>query len=175
MRTLTSKERLARLFSRQPIDRIPMWMLFPSRKWHLAADVFDHPSYKELTRVIHDETDHVCRMSFPTGFLLNAHPDVHDRREGKRHTVRYKDKVFVSDTIVHNDHSEVIPLCKSLEDLETLLELPFEMCQADTSSYAEEIAALGDRGLPCIMVPGPLSMTRAVFSETEFTILYATE
>ncbi len=175
MKSLTGKERLTRIFNRQEIDRIPVWMLFPGKPWNLAANVFESPSYEQVNRVIYSQTDIIDRLNYQNRLFLNAHPSVVEHQEGARRSVTYKDKTFQSDTVIENGRKVVIPLCKSIEDLETILEFPFQLDVPDTTTYDADVAALGDRGVPCIMEPGPLTFTHSVFDETEFAIVNYTE
>ncbi len=172
---MTGKERLTRILNGRPVDRIPVWMLFPGKKWNLAADVFSHPSYAALNRVVYQQTDIIDRLQYPHRLFLNAHPAVEELRDGKRFTVRYKDKSFTRDTVRENGRTIVTPLCETIDDLETILSFPFKLDTPDTSGYDADVAALGDRGIPCVMQPGPLTFTHDVFGETDYALVNFTE
>ena len=74
--TLTSRERLSRLFNGQDIDRVPIWLLAPYHKYGSYADIYNIPCYKPITEYIEKYCDTLDRRSFDNGFCYNKHPDI---------------------------------------------------------------------------------------------------
>jgi len=65
---LSSRERLARLFNKQEIDRVPIWLLFPYHRYGSYVDVYNIPCYKKITDHIEKYCDTFDRRSFDIGF-----------------------------------------------------------------------------------------------------------
>jgi len=74
--TLTSRERLTRLFSGQDIDRVPIWLLAPYHRLSCYADIYNIPCYKPITEYIEKYCDTLDRRGFDNGFCYNKHPDI---------------------------------------------------------------------------------------------------
>jgi uroporphyrinogen-III decarboxylase len=168
---LTGKERLTRIFNHQDIDRIPIWMLFPLKPWRLAVNTHDIPSYAEVNRIAMEKTDIIHRMNFLNLPLSNAHPDVVYTQHEKGRAIQYKDKKLQSEIKMVDGKVVKIPLVKSIDDLDFLIEIPFKLNVPDISSYEDDMALLGDRGIPSIMISDPISVLKHLTDETEFPML----
>jgi uroporphyrinogen-III decarboxylase len=176
---LTGKERLARIFNHQDIDRIPLWMLFPLRPWSLAVNVHAIPSYKEVTAVVLEKTDFIHRLNYSRPLLLNAHPDVVYNNTKPQDgfsmledcfTVRYKNRALTRGRTIVDDKVVVVPLVKEIEDLKFLMEIPYKMHIPDVSDYEDEVTLVGDRGIIAIMMSDPFGFLKHITSETDFPL-----
>jgi hypothetical protein len=143
---LNGKERLTRIFNNQDIDRIPVWMLFPLKPWSLAVNVHAIPSYERLNHIIFDRTDIIHRINFLHLPLCGTHHKLDKKSAGT-------------------------PLVKYAGDLDAILEKPFQLQAPDIKNYEEDLAALGDRGIPCIMLSDPVGFLKPLVGETEFPML----
>ena len=94
---LTSKERLLRHFAGKPVDRFPIWLLFPWHSMPCYTDVWNRPCYKPIMeRVLAGDVDSFDRRGVNRGIAYNANPNI--RIE---HVVRQQGRNIVHEDIMH--------------------------------------------------------------------------
>jgi len=175
---MTSKERLRALIERKPIDRVPIWMLFPLERISYALNILDEPSYQNTIKMIHEKTDFIERRSFPNRLCLNAHPEVITEQDGG--VTRYKYKDTVLESRCYRDSSGKIcvePMVSEAEDLEKILSMPYEpdFSGIDLESERAFISRIGDRGIHCVIFEDPVSILHGLCDECGFCVICYSE
>ncbi|HHW49649.1 MAG TPA: hypothetical protein GXX14_13685 [Clostridiaceae bacterium] len=180
---LTSRERLTRLFNGQDIDRIPIWLLAPYHKVDYYADIYNLPCYKRVVEYIDKYCDTFDRRNFDLGFCYSYSPEI--IREKKRYEsdgniideerVTYKDFSLSKIISRGRDGTKVKYFVEEIEQLEKILEMPYEPVEPDISQYWIEKAELGDRGLMMIDVGDPLTPLYHLMSAENFSLFSVTD
>ncbi len=180
---LTSRERLTRIFNKQEIDRVPIWLLFPYHRYGSYVDVYNLPCYKRVTDYIEKYCDTFDRRSYDTGFCYNSNTDINsfwqDRNENgnsfKEYIVKYKDLEFIKYTRTGVAGTKVKYLVEDVNNLEKIISIPYKAPKPDVSSYRKEKEELGDRGLMMINLTDPLGPLYGIMSAGDFSMATATD
>ncbi|MBC7319018.1 hypothetical protein H5T89_00030 [bacterium] len=180
MKTLSSKERLTRLFEKKDIDRVPIWLLFPYHPIGCYVDVYKIPCYKPvLDTVERYGVDIFDRRNFYTGFCFSTSSEIKRTKEviEKESEILIKEKVFYKnitleqERIVKGGRSKVTkPFVKEIEDLNKILSLPYEPPRPDVSRFFREKEELGDKGLMMVDIGDPLGVLFHLCSIEDFCI-----
>lgn len=180
MSTLSSRERLTRLFEKKDIDRVPIWLLFPYHPIGCYVDVYRIPCYRPvLDAVERYGVDIFDRRNFDTGFCFSASREIERTREiidrksevVIRDKIRYKDVVLEQEKIIKNGRSKITrPFVREIDDLEKVLSLPYEPPRPDVSWFFKEKEELGDRGLMMVDIGDPLGVLFHLCNIEDFCI-----
>ena len=166
---MTSKERLHNLMNGKPIDRCPVWMLFPLERITYARDIFGVESYREVIELIHKKCDFFERRSFPYKFCYNGNPEmINDNGR-----IRYRD---VELTCFHYDTQGNRcrePYIKTPEDIDKILSIPYVPDYSGIDIEKEEAfkSRMGDRGVTMVMLDDPVEILHTLCDETDFCLL----
>lgn len=167
---MKSRERLTRFFWGEPIDRPPIWLLFPFHRVSYYTDVYNNPYYREiLAKVEEHNVDIFNRRNFDTGFCFNTSPEleVHTVREEQAgevvyHTiVRAGGKEFRKSYTFRNGLNMTRKyFAESIDELEAILKLPYQAPRPSLDFFFADREELGDRGL---MMADPGDAVAAVY------------
>jgi hypothetical protein len=145
------------------------------------------PSYKTLMDAIRAKTDCVSMWDPEpnTVFLESAYPaeiDVEQRREGdttitKKTLHTPKGDLTQTTKVIDNIHTvwEVEHWCKSIEDVEKALSVPYEPVRCDFSDYARIKEEVGERGIIMSSTADPLWLAAALMDFGSYTLWALTE
>jgi len=180
---LTSRERLTRLFTGREIDRIPIWLLAPYHRVDYYADIYHLPCYRPIIEYIDKYCDTFDRRNFYTGFCYSASPQIVRTRETRREngnlieseSVRCKDFTLTRSISSGRDGTRVKYFVEDIDDLQRILELPYQPAEPEAGAYADEQAELGHRGLMMIDIGDPLQPLYHLMSAENFSIFSLTE
>jgi len=181
---MTSRERLTRLFNKQEIDRIPIWLLYPFHRLGCYADVYNSPTYNPIMdRIEQGDCDTFDRRGYDCGFCFNNNSDVKfssfseqdggNIRNGRR--ITYKDYVWEAYISRGNDTTKQKFFVSEADELKKLLEIPYKPNFPDISKYAEEKEELGERGLMMTDIGDPLQIIYNLMSAEDFSMMTLTD
>lgn len=155
---MRSKERWERFFRGEPIDRAPIWLLYPYHPVSYYTDVYGNPSYREiLAKVEKHDIDILDRRDFETGFCFNVSEDIgykEDHREGPEDsliinkTVEHGD-IRLTSSYIRRDNSSMRTksFVSSIDDLLSILELPYTPPRPPLEPFFQEREELEGKGL----------------------------
>lgn len=155
---------------------------YNSRAWENVE-----PSYARLMDVIRAETDCVCMWNPASNevFLSSAHPvemseqvdregdtattrrTLHTSRGDLTQTTRCTDRVH---TTWQTEH-----WCKSLDDVDAALSVPYEPVKYDFSDFARVSAEVGEHGIVMASLSDPLYLAADLMEFGAYTIWAMTE
>lgn len=181
--TLTSRERLTRLFNGQDIDRVPIWLLAPYHKYGAYVDIYNIPCYKPITEYIEKYCDTLDRRSFDNGFCYNMHPDIIrenmiEEKNGNsinKDILSYKDITFTKSVSRGISGTKVKYFIDDIDDLDKILSLPYQAPEANFDKYNLEKAELGDKGLMMLSLGDPLCPLYSLSSAEDFSMWTLTD
>lgn len=175
---MTSKERLAAAFDKKGTpDTVPIWMMFPFEQEPFAADVHNASCYDEVTRLVVERTDFIERNAL-TVDLCFSHPElVRERKEnateyGKNfsETISYRGVTFEQSLTKNRNGTTRRPFLRDIDELDALMEIPYQVPEVQMGPYREKARALGDKGLHGIQLIDPISVFHDICSETDFAL-----
>ena len=183
---MTSRERLMMALKCELPDRVPISTYELSGYNSLAFENND-PSYKSLMDTIREMTDCVC-MWDPVSdatFLESAAPvemDVEEHREGEsvitRRTLHTpKGDLTQATRVIDNVHTvwELEHWCKSIEDVDKALSIPYEPVSYNFSDYARIISEVDEHGIIMSSTADPLWLAAALMDFASYTLWAITE
>lgn len=180
MKTLTSRERLTRLFEGKDIDRVPIWLLFPFHPIGCYVDVYNMPCYRPVLEVVEKYgIDIFDRRNFDRGFCFSVSPEikrvqehiVEKERVIIRDKIIYKDIVLEQERTVTDNRSQITkPIVEEIDDLEKILSFPYEPPRPNLERFFREKEELGDRGLMMVDIGDPLGVLYHLCSIEQFCI-----
>ena len=146
---LTPRDRLFRALAGQPVDSVPVWLLFPYHRVGYYVDVRSHPAYLPVFEASRGRAIMLDRRGF--GVPLHA-PDVQSWREavaepgrsGMRSGLRWGTVDLFSEQVETPAGTVLSRTVRSAEDLEAYCSLPIE-------TDPRRIAAALDRQLPAYL------------------------
>jgi uroporphyrinogen-III decarboxylase len=183
---MTSAERLLAALELREADRVPV------STYNLGAYGPDHwqcsdPSYARLMRAVRERTD-VVRMWGPASNVRFLHSacdvpvDVTERREGDATVTEQvyhtpKGDLRRVTKVIDGVHTtwEVEHLCKSLEDVEKALSVPYEPVAYEAGEGAGVERELGDRGIVMGDASDALCSVAPLMEFGEYTVWAMTE
>ena len=129
---MTQRERLFAFLNNEPVDRTPIWLLFPYHPLGCYADVARLPQYRPVWDLALETAVFLDRRNF--GAPLFTPEVVHERQETTengervcRETMRYRDLRLVKETRQGPDGTRIKKLLASEEDLDAYLQFPIEL------------------------------------------------
>ncbi len=183
---MNSRARLLAVLDGARTDRVPVSTYelvgYNSHAWENQT-----PSYAHLMDAIRVQTDCICMWNPGSNEVLaaSAYPvpfEVETWREGNttvtRTTVHTSqgdltamDKVFDGvHTVWHVEH-----LCKTLEEVDTILALPYVPVDYDVSDYTRIKKEVGDRGILMASLADPLLLAADLMEFGAYTVWAMTE
>ncbi len=179
MTPLSSRERLTRLFEGKPIDRVPVWPLFPFHRLHYYADIYALECYRPVVEAARRYADVFDRRAPETGFCLSASPEIRLREERRleggrrlaRRTVRWRGLELTQEGVL--DGERLQPARHWVDDVALLgriLEMPYERPAFDLEQFERERAELGEAGLMMIDIGDPLQVLYRLMSVETFAV-----
>jgi len=164
---VNSRERLLRALECKVADRVPI-STYELVGFNSRAFENNEPSYKRLMEAIRELADCICMWEPRSNatFLGSAYPvdvDLKEIREGNNtiwkrtlhtphgdltHTARAADNIH---TVWQVEH-----WCKSLDDVDAALSVPYEPAAYDVSDYARIKGEVGERGMIMASLSDPL-------------------
>ncbi|MDR0473638.1 MAG: uroporphyrinogen decarboxylase family protein [Treponema sp.] len=163
---MTSRERLLAAIQREKTDCVPI-STYELAGYNSRSFENNEPSYKKLMDTIREKTDCVCMWDMGSNLraALSSCPVQIDTRtqRGENYTDtflsmqtpggeltssrRVYDKVY---TTWQTEH-----LCKSIDDMDKLLSIPFEPVTYDDSDYERIRGEVGDHGIIMSTISDP--------------------
>ena len=180
---MKSRERLTRLFQGKEIDRIPIWLLSPFHKIQWYPDIYSIPEYAPLIPYIDAYCDTFNRRYYSRAFCYSASEKIHLSEEKTQLDDGFKmtntiscGALSLSKSYVRTSKgSTLTSYVKTIDDLDIVLQMPFEPLQPDVSSYFIEKKELGDKGLMMLDLGDPLEILYHLMSAEDFSIFSLTE
>lgn len=129
---MTNRERLFRALQGEPVDQVPVWLLFPYHKTNYYVDVRNNPAYRE---VFEASKRHAIMLNRRNLVAPLFNPEVSDIGETvmeagwrvERRTIRFRDIRLVSEIRQRGSgETEVKRMLNSEEDLLAFCSLPVE-------------------------------------------------
>ena len=179
---MSSRERLTRLFEGLPIDRVPVWPLFPYHPLHYYADIYRLPCYAGVVEAARAHADVLDRRAPDTGFCLSGSIATREERrfEGGRNllrrTVSWRGIELSQEAVLDGERLQPIKQwVEGLENLELILEMPYERPAFDIERFFRERDELGDRGLMMVDIGDPLQVLYRLMSVENFAVATVTD
>ncbi len=140
---MTQRERLFAALRGDPVDRVPVWLLFPYHRIGCYADIRAEPSYREVHEKSLQQAITMNRRAL--GAPLFA-PEVTRRGETleedgwsvKREHIEWRDVHLFSETRRRGDEVKIRKLVNSEEELEAYCRLPVETNRRRLEAALEE-------------------------------------
>jgi hypothetical protein len=181
---MTSKERLWAALSRQPPDRVPIYMLFPRERLDCYVDVHTLPSYAQVTPEVWQKTDWLDRRSIPSAPFHTAASNIesHVEQRGEFTVRRSVLHTPLGDlTAEHRSEAKnasgatVEHYCKDISDLDKILSIPYEPVDPDMGEYLRAAGELGDAGLMMVSLGMPVGVAYGAAHPQDFALWTLTE
>jgi hypothetical protein len=126
---MTNRDRLLAVLRNEPLDRVPIWLLFPYHATGYYADVRSEPTFRPVFEASKQYAVHLNRRSL--GVPLFA-PDVRDESETldeggwriQRRRLRWRDVSLVAETRRRGEEVVTKKLIDNETDLEAYCSLP---------------------------------------------------
>lgn len=144
---MTQRERLFAFLTGEPVDRVPVWLLFPWHPVSYYADVRALPQYREIVAAADRDAVWLNRRNFsaplyPPGVEIAREEVIEGAETVSRTVLRWRGLRLVSEERVGAAGLRRKPLLASEEDLETYAAFPFECDErVIAASLVEPIAA----------------------------------
>ena len=183
---MTSRERLLRALDRQPVDRVPV-STYELVGHNSLAWENQEPSYARLMEAIRERTDCVAMWNPGSDetFLGSAYPV-----ERESVTVREENGVTIRTTLAtpKGDLHQTLRIlddvkttwqvehwCKSTEDVDRALSIPYVQVTARAEDHARIQAEVGDHGIVMASIGDALIGAAELMEMGEFTVWAMTE
>ena len=180
---MKSRERLSRLFRGKDIDRVPIWLLNPYHtiKWY--PDIYSISSYKKVVEKMYSFCDIFDRRYYDRGFCYSDSPEIIQYSENEKipggirekETVRYGGIELVKYIEKGTDGTKKKYFVDSIDELNSILAMPYVAVKPDVTPYWVEKEELGDRGLMMLDLGDPLEVLYHTMSAENFSILSLTD
>ena len=197
MNKLCSRERLLRTIRGELTDHIPIYAPIPRELPLIVRRGYTgwqaEPNFQTVARFALEHCDFFCRMdsigSFNRGFLdrrflliPEEHIKISKEKKGTRailtHIVRTpKGDLRYVEVVDDNISTTWVtePLVKDKDDVDKILSVPFSFHPPNLEAYRQEVADLGDAGLPLILVTTPLECVSHLMEFQQFLLWCASE
>ncbi|HOX07225.1 MAG TPA: uroporphyrinogen decarboxylase family protein [Planctomycetota bacterium] len=131
MEPMTARERLLAALRGEPVDRVPIWLLFPYHRLGCYADVRTVPSYREVFgasrgRAVSLDRRHLSAPLFEPEVAVRSERTEEEGWRVEREAVEWRDVRLVAETRRRGDEVRVRKLISSEEDLRAFCRLPVE-------------------------------------------------
>jgi hypothetical protein len=139
---MTNKERLFAVLNGEPVDRVPVWLLFPYHPTGYYVDIPNIPQYKPIWDAALEHTIMLNRRNMGSDLFAN---EVERRSEKveengwsiNRNIIEYNGKCLISETRTKDGKTEIKKFIENEEDLELYCSLPI---QTDKDMIYEEMS-----------------------------------
>jgi len=178
---MTSRERIVMALRGEVPDRVPI-STYELVGYNSQAFENNDPSYQALMEVIREKTDCLAMWgpSSNARFLESAYPVEIDVRQERTdgatvyHRTLHTPKGDLTHTSKVFDHVHTTWViehwCKSIEDVEKALSVPYEPVTYDASDRARIDRELGDHGIIMDGLADPLYMAADLMEFCEYTV-----
>jgi len=168
MKPLTSAQRLERCLRGQPIDRVPIWMLFnpiyQTNPWY--PNYFTAPSYAPVVARVMADTDLFQRHWFGPGIFYSDPASARKqskiwREMGSRlseTTIETPRGLLTSYTRRTANGVEHKALIANLDDLDKVLAIPYQPFHPDLAEFRRHRDELGERAMMMVNFCDPMAM-----------------
>jgi uroporphyrinogen-III decarboxylase len=181
---MTSRGRLWAALTGQVPDRVPIWMLYPRERLGYYVDVHTLPSYAPVMPAVWHETDWLDRRSIPAPpfYTAAAEVETHVTEEGPW---------TVTHSVLHTPYGDLHAerrqdaenaagaqtdyYCRSVEDLEKVLAIPYEPAAPDLTDFHRAADKLGDDGLMMVNLGMPIGVAYGLVHPETFALWTLTE
>jgi uroporphyrinogen-III decarboxylase len=185
---MTSRERLLAAIARKKTDRVPI-STYELVGYNSRSFENNTPSYKNLMDFIREKTDCVCMwgQSSDNRIAHSAYPAQIDRKSIRganytqwRLTLHTPKGELTSSHRIYDNLNTVWQTerwCKTPEDADKFLSVPFIPAAYDASDYARIKSEVGDKGIimSCAADPAYLAMELMEFGESTVWAMTETE
>ncbi len=183
---MTSRERLLRVMRGELPDRVPV-STYELVGYNSTLFYNREPSYRPLMDYIREKTDCMCLHYMPSDLFLAcsaARPDhtverVETADGYETHlTVKLPGRTLHKvDRVISGIYTtwNVEPLCKSLEDVDALLDVPYEPATYDASDMPRLQREVGEHGLLVTSPADPAYMAMSLMEFGESLVWAMTE
>lgn len=126
---MTNRERLFAVLNGEPVDRVPIWLLFPYHRLGCYVDVPNIPKYRPVWEAALKHTIMLDRRSLGTEMYTGEVTRKHEKVEEDgwkidRNIIEYNGKSIVSEHREKDGFTEQIKFIENDEDLEFFCSLP---------------------------------------------------
>jgi uroporphyrinogen-III decarboxylase len=129
---MNQRERLFAFLNNEPVDRVPIWLLFPYHRIGCYVDVHNLNCYRRIVDVAMDKTVWLNRrpgrapLYTPDVKIWNEEETVNGAHIFRRN-IAYKDCHLIREVRTGPDGKSIKPYLTSEEDLDILLSIPIEL------------------------------------------------
>jgi len=183
---MTSRERLLAALNRKKTDRVPI-STYELAGYNSRSFENNEPSYKKLMDYIREKTDCVCMWDLNSNGVaaISSYPAKISsavKRGANYNETRYTLKTpggeLTSTSRVYDDLNTTWRTerwCKTTEDVDRYLSLPYEPESFDASDHPRIIGEVGDRGIIMSSVSDPACHVMELMEFGEATVWAMTE
>ena len=186
---MTNRERLLAVLRNEPVDRVPIWLLFPYHRCGYYGDARTEPSYRPVFEASKQYAVHLDRRSFGVSLFT---PDVQEGREQvvengwevDRRQLHWQDLSLVAETRRRGNDVEILKLVNDETDLEAYCSLPIltdqdaihAQLERQLPKYRQEVAEFPlDFGSMMLDLGEPIGALYGQSNLTEFPIWSLTQ
>ena len=180
---LTSRERLLKTFKGEEVDRVPISLY--EFEGSYSNWIHNCPEYVEILDYAKGKTDPMCFWG-PSGdnvlFYGEVEPGTIENSNWKDERSNFRERTIHTPrgeltTVGREDEGihtrwTIEHLCKTVDDAEKVLSLPYVTWRPAVDSFFELDKELGDRGIILGDVPDALCCTVELFGFSEFLMLF---
>lgn len=183
---MNSRERLLKVLAHEIPDRVPI-STYELVGFNSISFENRQSSYKQLMDMIRDYTDCVCMWDLDSNpvFLNSSYPaqiESVEIRDGLKTTTKntlHTDSLTLTQTLERADDVNTVwqteHWCKSTEDVDALLRIPFEPLKFSDRDYKRIAGELDDNGIVMSTVADPLLLAADLMKFEDFTVWALTE
>lgn len=183
---MNSRERILTTLRGEAPDRVPI-STYELVGYNSKAFENNDPSYARLMDAIRENTDCICMWDPRSNatFLESSYPvdmDVQEQREGnatiyKRTLHTPKGNLTQTTKTVDGLHTtwQIEHWCKSLDDVDKALSIPYHPLEYDVSDYARIKNEVGDKGIVMASLADPLWLAADLMEFGQYTVWALTE
>ena len=183
---MTSRERLLTALACEVPDRVPV-STYELAGYNSKAWENNDPSYARLMQAIREKADCVSMWNPGSNavFMESSYPVPIDTQQSHENTVTFTRRtIHTPKGDLHQAGREIDGiyttwqtehLCKSIEDVDKTLSVPYEPVEYDASDYDRIKREVGDNGIIMASLSDPLGIAAALMEFGSFTIWAMTE
>ena len=126
---MTNRERLFAALEGRPLDRVPIWLLFPYHRTGYYVDVRTNPCYRHIFEASQEMAIMLDRRNLKTqvwgpGVVETDETVVEQGWQVHRHTLQYRGERLVAEYRSHGREIQIKKLVETEADLEVFCSLP---------------------------------------------------
>jgi hypothetical protein len=183
---MNSRERILTALRCEAPDRVPI-STYELVGYNSKAFENNDPSYTRLMNAIREQTDCICMWNPDSNatFLESSYPvemDVYEYQEGhvticEKTLHAPKERLTQTTKAVDGIHTiwQIEHWCKTLEDVDTALSIPYEPLKYDAEDYSRIRAEVGDHGIIMASLADPLWLAADLMEFGQYTVWARTE